>query len=387
MAGTVVEELVALLGYEIRDDGAVKKFEGQLKGLEKRVEGIGRAIGTGMIAVGAAVAGGLSYLGYSALSTGATFESLEVRLESLEGSSENAKAALDWVQDFAGKTPLALSEVANAYASLKTFGIDPMNGSLMAAVDTMAMSGQKADFLNGIILAMGQAWTKGKLQGEEALQLIERGVPVWELLSKEMGKTAEEIQELSKKGKLGRKELQLLFNAMGKRAAGASEKASKTWNGIMDRFGDKWEKFLKIIADSGYFDAAKKKLEQFADIVDGWFEGGTAEKVAKQLSSWFVTAANVIGAVFRQIAAHISFLVKNWEKLAPYVKATAIALGVLAAAARPVLTIFVLLAIAVDDFLTWMEGGDSIIGRFANKLKELFGISDGLATLPFPANS
>lgn len=39
----------------------------------------------------------------------------------------------------------------------------------MAMVDTMAASGGGVEQLDGLVLALGQAWTKGKLQGEEAL--------------------------------------------------------------------------------------------------------------------------------------------------------------------------------------------------------------------------
>ncbi len=45
--------------------------------------------------------------------------------------------------------------------------------------------------LNGISLAVGKAWAKQKLQGEEIMMLLERGVPVWELLEKVTGKNVQ----------------------------------------------------------------------------------------------------------------------------------------------------------------------------------------------------
>lgn len=142
---------------------------------------------------GAALRGGAVMAGYAGAVVGAAallvrpaaqFEQLKVQLTNLEGSAEGADRALRWIEDFATKTPLQLEDTVSAYARLKAFGIDPTNGSMQAIVDTMAASGGGVEQMNGLVLALGQAWTKQKLQGEEALQMLERGVPVWDLLGK-----------------------------------------------------------------------------------------------------------------------------------------------------------------------------------------------------------
>ncbi|MNC70662.1 hypothetical protein D3C75_1214970 [compost metagenome] len=68
------------------------------------------------------------------------------------------------------------------FVRLKAFGIDPMNGAMQGMVDQAFKLGGGFEEVQGISLALGQAWAKQKLQGEESLQLIERGVPVWQLL-------------------------------------------------------------------------------------------------------------------------------------------------------------------------------------------------------------
>jgi len=42
------------------------------------------------------------------------------------------------------------------------------------------MMGGTAETVDGIAMALGQAWTKGKLQAEEMNQMLERGVPVYD---------------------------------------------------------------------------------------------------------------------------------------------------------------------------------------------------------------
>ena len=70
--------------------------------------------------------------------------------------------------------------------------------------------------------ASGQAWAEQKLQGEEILQLVEPGVPIWSLLEKVTGKNTQELQKLSSAGKLGRDTIKLLTQEIGKSSEGAA---------------------------------------------------------------------------------------------------------------------------------------------------------------------
>ncbi|WP_134984332.1 tape measure protein, partial [Aeromonas hydrophila] len=74
--------------------------------------------------------------------------------------------------------------------------------------------------VQGISLALGQAWAKQKLQGEEILQLIERGVPVWQMLEQVTGKNTAELQKLSEAGKLGRETISALMNEISIQSRG-----------------------------------------------------------------------------------------------------------------------------------------------------------------------
>ena len=72
--------------------------------------------------------------------------------------------------------------------------MDPMDGTLQALVDKNAQLGGSMEDLNGIILQLGQGWTKQKLQSQDIIAIMERGIPVWDLLSDAMGKTAGEVK-------------------------------------------------------------------------------------------------------------------------------------------------------------------------------------------------
>ncbi|WP_439605399.1 tape measure protein [Shinella sp.] len=295
---------------------------GQVKsGAGKVFRGLTVAAGAATAAFGTAAlaAGGL-------LETATSFESYRIQLETLEGSSAKGKAALGWITTFAAKTPLELDQVVESYRNLKTFGLDPTDGTLMALVDTMAASGKGVEQLEGLTLALGQAWTKEKLQGEEALQLLERGVPVWEILSQKYGKTASQLQEMASKGKLGREAIRYLIEEIGRRNAGASEKMSQTWDGMISNLMDTWLRFKLAIMDAGLFDWMKGKLQLLLDTVNRMAVDGTLAQWATYVSDRIIfvldtawTFGKRVWEILKTLGGYLQMAadyVGGWENLA-----------------------------------------------------------------------
>lgn len=236
-----------------------KKFRGDLNELPSAADNAGRGI-SGLTTKIVALAG--TYLGINALknavmgliNTGSRFEDMQVQLNTLMGSIEEGEKATAWITEFAKTTPADIAGVTEGFIKLKAFGIDPMNGSYQAIIDQTSKLGFSQEKMEGVILALGQAWTKQKLQGEEALQLIERGVPVWDLLSEATGRSAVELQKMASEGRLGRREIELLMKVMGERSAGAAAEAMNTWTGLVSSLKDMWFGFIKDINEAGFLE-------------------------------------------------------------------------------------------------------------------------------------
>lgn len=257
-----------------------------------------------------AVGGGI--LGYTFkkqfVDTPILFERYQIQLETLEGSSEKAKKAMEWIDAFAVNAPPQIEGVVESFAKLRTFGLDPMNGTMQAIVDQSEKLGGGQERLNGIVLALGQAWTKQKLQGEEALQLIERGVPVWDLLSKATGRSAVELQELSSKGKLTRKSISLLIDEMGKNAEGAAKKQMKTFGGMLSNLQDHWGRFTRMVMDAGVFDHMKNKLQGFLERLDMIAESGHLQIIADEFAGKLIVFFKEAWKAGRQLISVIDKL-------------------------------------------------------------------------------
>ena len=361
----VLEELVAVLGWDLRGEEDLKRFQSGMRQAESQLSAFAARASAMVTTIGVAVGAGLALLGKSVLQTGMEFEKLGLQLEILEGSADKAAQRMDWLRQFAADTPLNLQQATDAYIRLKNFGLDPLDGSMQAIVDSNALMGGSTEQLNGVILALGQAWTKQKLQAEDANQMLERGIPVWDLLSKATGKTAEQLMDLSQKGKLGRNEIKLLIDQMGQRSKGASERFSKTLEGQIGKIEDMWISFRKRISDAGFYQDMQYRLDQFMKHIDSLDKNGTLDRWAKGLSRALTQAADLAFLVAKQIVHHLDFI-SSWADNHPGVW-RAIKMGLLAiAAVRFPMGAAILV---IDDILTALEGGDSIIGNFGKALK------------------
>ncbi|MGL6122444.1 MAG: tape measure protein, partial [Shewanella sp.] len=223
----------------------------------------------------------------SILTAGDKAAAFSAQMTAMMGSIAAGEQATAWIKDFANRTGTELEGAKQAFASLKTFGIDPMTGALQAMVDYNAKLGGSQEKLEGIILAVGQAWAKQKLQGEEILQLVERGVPVWDLLAKVTGKNSIELAKLSEQGKLGRDVMQKLFDEMGKQANGQASKSLERLGGQIALISNKWTEFKQIIADSGAYKVAVDLLQQLNAKFDELNKNGKIKEIAQQISDFF----------------------------------------------------------------------------------------------------
>ena len=191
-----------------------------------------------------AVAGiGFGVVAKDILDTNRQMEMLRTSLTSVTGSIDAGKDAFKRIQEFAISTPYEIQDLTKAFVSLQNFGIQPTNKVMEAITNQASKLGASTETLNGITLALGQAWAKGKLQGEEILQLVERGVPVYELLAQATGKSTTELQKMSEKGLLTRDVITKLIEKMGELSSGSNARAMETLNGQISNLSDAWHQF------------------------------------------------------------------------------------------------------------------------------------------------
>ncbi|WP_439828930.1 tape measure protein [Aeromonas caviae] len=233
--------------------------------------------------------------------TGDQAERLDVQLKAVMGSIAGGKEASVWIQDFAKNTPLQLSEVTQVFVRLKAFGIDPMAGAMQGIVDQAYKLGGGFEEVQGISLALGQAWAKQKLQGEEILQLIERGVPVWQMLEQVTGKNTAELQKLSEAGKLGRETISALMNEIAAQSRGAAADNMSLLSGLISNAQDNLAKFYRMVAENGALVWLKNQLANLNAEFEAMARDGRLQEWAKRLSDGFITMGETLKSLIQTL--------------------------------------------------------------------------------------
>jgi tape measure domain-containing protein len=233
--------------------------------------------------------------------TGDQAERLDVQLKAVMGSIAGGKEASAWIQDFAKNTPLQLSEVTQVFVRLKAFGIDPMAGAMQGIVDQAFKLGGGFEEVQGISLALGQAWAKQKLQGEEILQLIERGVPVWQMLEQVTGKNTAELQKLSEAGKLGRETISALMNEIAAQSRGAAADNMSLLSGLISNAQDNLAKFYRMVAENGALAWLKNQLANLNAEFEAMAKDGRLREWAQRLSDGFITMGETLKSLIQTL--------------------------------------------------------------------------------------
>lgn len=206
------------------------------------------------------IAGGLSLAGIGkgvqgVIKTSAEFERLQSVLEVVEGSSDAARKSLDWVSEFAKKTPYELGEVADSFVKLKAYGLDPADGTLKALGDTSSALGKP--LMQGVE-AMGDALNGENERLKEFANITSKKAGgnityTWVEAGKQMEKTVNASDKLAIK--------MALLDILSRRFGGAMDKQSGTWNVLWSNLMDSWTRFQKAIGDAGFFEFAKGQLQ------------------------------------------------------------------------------------------------------------------------------
>ena len=227
-------------------------------------------------------------------STGDKFEKLGVQMQGLMGGIAAGEQATAWVKEFTKTTPLQMDEVSQAFVKLKAFGLDPMDGTMQAITDQALKLGGGFQEVQGVSLALGQAWAKQKLQGEEILQLVERGIPVWDLLQKSTGKNVQELQKLSSAGLLGRDVIKGLIDEMGRSSVGSAAAQMALFSGQVSNAKDNMAQFYNLIAQSGAMEWLKGQITALNTEFAAMAKDGRLQLWAQQISDTIVSTGIAI---------------------------------------------------------------------------------------------
>lgn len=291
-----------------------------MRGVEPLAEKAGRSLGdrlTGALSktlkVGAATAGasvagifGTSFAkGFSRMNA---TENAQAKLKALGNDAQDVAGIMDNALASVKGTAFGIGEAAGTASTLVAAGVKPgkeLQGVLDAVADTASIAGTNMEDMGFIF---GKAAAKGKLDGEIVAQLLERQIPVYDILSKKTGEASADIADMVSKGKI---DFETFNSAMAEYVGGGARVMADTFDGSlrnmgasMGRFGEALEKplynaapgFFKAV--TGLFDdltaAIKPAMAVVGDLLTPAFvQLGTV--IETKLSPFMATLATQFG--------------------------------------------------------------------------------------------
>lgn len=194
---------------------------------------VGGAFKVGLGAAGVAGAG----LVGTALTKGfqrlTAIDDARAKLTGLGNSAQDVDSIMKNAMASVKGTAFGMGEAATTAAGSVAAGVKPgkdLERTLRLTADAATIAGTDMGSMGAIF---NKVATSNKIQGDTIAQLSDAGIPVVQMLSKELGKSSEEVVALASKGKINFAQFQ---NAMEQGLGGAAQSSGKTFSGAMKNF-------------------------------------------------------------------------------------------------------------------------------------------------------
>ena len=244
----------------IRDnniDAMLTKDEQRIMEFADNVEGESQSIvssfqNIGSTIAGLAIAATLKSWVSDIISVRGEFQQLEIAFSTMLGSAEQATSLMQQLTQTAATTPFDLKGVSQSAKQLLAYGesADKVNETLVRLGNIA--SGLSIP-LNDLTYLYGTTMVQGRLFTQDVRQFMGRGIPLVQELSKALGKTTDEINQMVTDGKIGFEEVQLVIENLTNQGGmfyGLMEQQSKSLTGQISNLEDAWDMMLNDIGQN-----------------------------------------------------------------------------------------------------------------------------------------
>lgn len=194
-------------------------------------------------------AAGMFRLGQNSVTAYSHMERVREGFITMLGSAQAADAKIKELQAFAAKTPFDFATSAKGAQRLLAMGVAAKDviPTMRAAGNAVAAAGGDSTTFDRVLLAIGQVQTKGRLMGQELLQMTEAGIPATRILQRELGLTAEQVRRIGEQGIAASVALPALMRGLNKDFGGGMDRLSAKMTGALSNLPDAWERAKTLI--------------------------------------------------------------------------------------------------------------------------------------------
>lgn len=203
-------------------------------GAKKGISAVGKMFGrigkTGLGAIATIGAGITGLAAKGGFDRALSIQQAQTKLKGLHHTGADIKSIMNSALESVRGTAYGLGDAASVAASLSASGIksgSEMTATLKSVADTAAISGKSMTEVGAIF---GSVAARGKLQGDDMLQLTSAGVPVLDMLAKHLHTTSAAVSKMVSKGKI---DFKTFSAAMEENMGGAALATGNTFQGSL----------------------------------------------------------------------------------------------------------------------------------------------------------
>ncbi|WP_110955214.1 tape measure protein [Anaerosinus massiliensis] len=198
-----------------------------------------------------------------------SMENNEASFEVFLGNSQLATQYLNDLKKIAADTPFDMPGVTDAGKKLLAFGFDAETSlkMLRSIGDASAGLGLGTEGIQRITLALGQIKAKGRVMGDELLQLTEAGIPAYTILADKLGLTADQVKNIGDAGIDADTAINALLTGMDEKFGGLSTKLADKMMGLLSTIQDNAMNTGSFVL-SPLFESLEKGLVKVRDFSD-----------------------------------------------------------------------------------------------------------------------
>lgn len=203
----------------------------------------------GMIAKAFAV-GAIVNLGKQVMEASANMEVFKKGLSftlGSEGEADKLIASMQQIGEASAYDTTQLLPLARQWVNIGN-SADEATSKMQKIVDLGSAYGMQTEQIQAANLALTQMSMAGKIGAQDMMQLINAGVPAWQLLADKMGLSVAEVRDLSQQGALGEEAINTLWDAITEKTQGAADTMGNT---LMAKFSNMQESVTNSMAGIG----------------------------------------------------------------------------------------------------------------------------------------
>jgi lambda family phage tail tape measure protein len=250
---------VADLDFSVNADtsGAISS----LRRLESSVGTITSTLGN----LGVALAGAFTFTEINAISS--RFQDLRTTLQLLYKDTDIGAAAFDDIKKFAQSSIFSVENLTETVIKLKSAGLDPTVAQLRLFANVSSVAADSVGALQAITDLYSRT-TAGGLGLEDLNRLADRGIPVFDILSKRLGITRLQVSEFGKSAEGAAIILKALEDGLQETFGNASELRANNVSQAMSNFGDSIANAADAVGQAGLNDILVTLLRSLSTLVE-----------------------------------------------------------------------------------------------------------------------